>query len=253
MRKPKPGKASVSAPRSRNGIITLKPIGVTEDGAYVTLARRGNAKSGGWRVAVDDDLLTFLEKAVARAHTEPEPYIVGDPTAMSEPEPELLEEGFEPPRPPREVSKLSPKEIQALLRQGRSVASIARRAGVSAEWVERFEVPIIWERAGMALRARRATMIRSRQGASALPLEPAVRANLKARRAKIGDEDFEQGWDAVRHPRTGGWIVKFSFMNRNRNQSAEWEFDPESADLRPITKLASDLGWVPPSRRKKLG
>lgn len=251
MRKTKAERASAAAPSTRNGIVTLKPIGVTEDGAYVTLARRANAKSGGWRVAVDDDLLTFLEKAVARAHTEPEPFVAGETVEMSEPEPEVLEPDYEPPRPRREDSRLSPKEIQALLRQGKSVGSIARRAGVSVEWVERFEVPIVWERAGMALRARRATMIRSRQGAAAMPLEPAVRTNLETRRARLADEDFEQGWEAVRHPRTGGWIVKFSFTNRGRHQTAQWDFDPESAELRPLNKLASDLGWVAPSRRKR--
>lgn len=248
--------AAADAVQARNGIVTLKPIGVTEDGAYVTLARRSNAKSGGWRIAVDDDLLTFLERAVARTHPPPPLYAEPEPEppliSMSEPEPEPIDEALGAHRSHREDSKLSPKEIQALLRQGKSVSFIARKAGVSTEWVERFEVPIIWERAGMALRARRATMIRSRQGAAAAPLEESVRANLRSRRARVSDEDFEDGWDAVRHARTGNWIVKFSYINRNRQHTAQWEFDPEIAELRPIDKLASELGWSMPSRRKKV-
>lgn len=238
-----------------NGIVTLRPVGVTEDGSYVTLARRSTAKSGGWRIAVDEALLTFLEEAIVRAE-KAAPAPTEEPADLFEPEPEPEPEPeFEPMRDPEPVrvaeSKLSPKEIQALLRQGRSVTSIARRAGVSAEWVERFEVPIIWERAGMVTRARKAPLLRPRQGPAGKPLGEAVLNNLRARRVRMSDEDFEAAWDAVRNARTGLWTITFAYASRGREQKAQWEFDPDSLDVRPLDKLASQLGWAPPPARRK--
>ncbi len=223
--------------RTNNGIVTLRAIGVTEDGLYLTLARRSNAKSGGWRVAVDDELLAWLEEAVQR-------------TRMTG-----VESGLQKPRvaTPRVNSKLSPKEIQNLLRQGSSVTSIAKRAGVPPEWVARFEGPIIWEREGMATRARKATLQRSRRGPSALPIGDAVEANLRAKGVGNTLELMKSGWDARRRSRSGKWIITFSYSFRNRDLSAQWEFDPEGGVVSPLDPLASRLGWVEPRPRRKAG
>lgn len=224
--------------KKTNGMVTLKPIGVTEDGAYVTLARRANAKSGGWRIAVDDDLLSRLEEAVSRARAAR-----GIVTPVEPP----------PPPPARLDSKLSPKEIQALLREGRSVGAIAKKAGVPAAWVERFEGPIVWERVGMATRARSSTLERSRRGPSALPLGESVETNLRRRGARLDPAETEDAWDAVRHPRSDRWIVTFRYHYRNRDLTAQWEFDPETQRLSSINPLASQLGWVEPRSRRKAG
>jgi hypothetical protein len=146
-------------------------------------------------------------------------------------------------------SKLSPKEIQALLRQGKSVASIAKKAGVAVEWIQRFEGPIAWERAGMATRAQRSTLVRARRGPSKLPLGEAVTANLKARgpRSKaLGDE----AWDAIRHPRRKTWIVTCTFSTRGKPASLRWEYDPENDEVTPLSKLAGEVGFIAGRKRR---
>ncbi len=233
-----------------NGAVTLKAVAVSDDGSELILARRANAKTGNFRVAIDDVLVEKLQEAsrkAAEAELEPEE------REPIEPEADLDAHGEElpPPRTPRPDSKLTPKEIQALLRQGRSVASIARRAGVEAEWVERFEVPIVWERAGMAARARRATLHRARRGPSALPLGEAVDANLHLRRVQMTPGEIDDAYDAVRHPKTGIWKVRFTFDSRGRSHVAEWSYEPESNELHALNTLAAELGWIDPRRRRK--
>lgn len=218
--------------------VRLKVVGVSDDGLSLVLATRTNARSGAYRLALDEALLERLEEARARvlaAQAPPEP--------APEPEPPAAE-------PARVESKLTVKEIQALLRQGRSVQSIAKKAGVAEAWIERFEVPIVWERAGMATRAQRATLVKSRSGASAVPLGEAVLANLKARGVAMSPEAYESSWDSTRHAKTGRWTVTFTFTARGRPHVAEWELDAEGIEVHPLNKLAGDLGWVQPRRRR---
>lgn len=222
---------------------TLKAIALSEDGSLL-LATRANAKTGTFRVPVDEALLELIRAAQERAAAQAEAAAAAATNgngAAPEAEPE--------PPAPRVDSKLSPREIQALLRQGRSVTSIAKKAGVAIDWIQRFEGPIAWERAGMATRAQRSTLVRARRGASKLPLGEAVVANLRARapRSKgLGNED----WDAVRHPRKKTWIVTCTFPTRGRPTSIRWEFDPETEELTPLSKLAGDLGFVAGRKRK---
>jgi hypothetical protein len=209
---------------------TLKVIALSEDGSLL-LAARANAKTGSFRVAVDDVLLELVQAAQARAVVVP-----------PEPPPEV-------PPIPRVDSKLSPKEIQALLRQGKSVTSIAKKAGVATEWIQRFEGPIAWERAGMATRAQRCTLVRARRGPSKLPLGEAVTANLKARSPRSKNPGTEE-WDAIRHPRRKTWIVTCTFSTRGKPANLRWEYDPETDEVAPLSKLAGDLGFVAGRKRR---
>ncbi len=215
--------------------VTLKPVALADDGAVI-LATRAGARTGGYRVQVNDALLEFVHAAQELAQRQAEADAV--PAAPVEPEPG-----------PRVDSKLTPRDIQALLRQGKSVAAIAKKAGVEPEWVQRFEGPIGWERAGMATRAQRATLVRARRGASRLPLGEAVSANLRARAASSNGHTTEE-WDAVRHPKKKSWIVTCNFSVRGRSGSARWEFDPENDDLEALSNLAGELGWVGGRSRK---
>jgi hypothetical protein len=120
---------------------TLKAIGVSPDGSALLLARNAGAATPGFRLAIDEGLVGALEEARSAR----------DATARARDQLELP-----PPIPARVESKLTVAEIQNLLRQGRSVDAIAKKAGVDASWVERWEGPIVWERSGTATRARRA-------------------------------------------------------------------------------------------------
>jgi hypothetical protein len=147
-------------------------------------------------------------------------------------------------------STLTVAEIQNLLRQGRSVSAIAKKAGVDPEWVERWEVPIVWERAGMAAKARRVHLKRTRGGESRVPLGEAVTANLKRRGLKIDAAGSDAGWDSTKKPRSPRWVVTFSFPARGREQTAHWDYDPEADTVTGADKLGTELGWIPPIRRR---
>lgn len=227
----------------KRDIPALKPVGVTEDGTALILSRRAGAKTGSFRVVIDDALVEQLLAAEAQMKSLK--------TETPEPIAEIVAEEVAQPSPPPVVSKLTPREVQAMLRQGRTSASIARKAGVDITWVERFEMPIIWERAGMATRAQRATLARTRRGISGLPLGEAVRTNLKRKRVSIPEDQFAEAWDAVRtRKKTKSWVVRFTFQHRGRNRVAEWEFDPATDRLRPLNDLAGELGFVAQRRRR---
>lgn len=216
--------------------LTLRAVGISADGEAIMLSRRANSK-GTFQLKIDESLVAQLEAATKAVHAA---------RARAEPEPEA------PPAPVRrEVSKLSPKEIQGLLREGHSVASVAKKAGVDAPWVERFEGPIVWERAGMAQRAQRSTLARSRRGPSGASLGESVSANLKKRRISMDARELFDAWDSVKRPRSHRWIIRFSMPSRGRVRVAEWDFDPESEMLTARDQLASELGWVEVKRRRK--
>jgi hypothetical protein len=227
-----------AAPRApKNGLTVLRPVGLSDDGRSVILDTRTRGK-GSFRIAIDERLVAQLVAARERLDSVPEP-------VSAEPVP--------PPtaRVPAAESKLTIKDIQAFLREGRSVESVARKAGVDPSWVERFEGPIIWERDGMARRAQRATLVRSRRGPSEFPLGESVEVNLKRRRIAISQEEVDAGWDSVKELRSTTWKVRFTFTSRSRARVAEWRFDPETSEVTAINELANELGWIEPKKRRR--
>ncbi|HEX2239580.1 MAG TPA: septation protein SepH [Actinomycetota bacterium] len=230
-------KGTTRLPKRRQPV-TLKPVAVTDDGRAVILARRAGVRHGDFRLALDKALVRQLDaaarkRAAARRAQEEE-----EAAASPEPQPE-----------PRVESKLTPKEIQALLRRGKSVSSIAKRAGVDTAWVERFESPIIWERSNMARRAQTARLTRARSGTSKLPLGEAVSANLRKTAPALGPKEIDAGWDSVRHPRRNTWVVSFTWPGRRSTKTARWEYDPGSEHLEALDKTAADIGWAARARR----
>jgi hypothetical protein len=210
-------------------------VGLSEDGHSVILAPRARGK-GIYKVAIDDSLVAQL--IAARDLLEASP-----PPTPSAPARHAIV--------PAAESKLTIKEIQALLREGRTVESVARKAGVDPTWIERFEGPIVWERDGMARRTQRSTLVRSRRGRSESPLGEAVVANLRRRRVAMTEEQIEAAWDSVKESRTGTWRVCFTFISRGRSRVAEWRFDPETSEVAALNELANELGWVEPRRRRR--
>ncbi|MFN2526194.1 MAG: septation protein SepH [Actinomycetota bacterium] len=230
-------KATARLPKRAQPLI-LKPVGVTDDGRAVILARRAGSRHGDYRLALDKALVKQLD-AAARKRAAARRAEEEQAAPIESPEPE-----------PRLESKLTPKEIQALLRRGKSVSSIAKRAGVDAAWVERFESPIIWERSNMANRAQNARLTKARSGTSKLALGEAVRANLRRTAPALGSREIETGWDSVRHPRRNTWIVSFTWSGPRSIKTARWEYDPASEHLDALDKAAADIGWAARARRQ---
>lgn len=120
---------------------------------------------------------------------------------------------------------LRPRDIQARIRAGETAADVAADAGVPLEQVQRYEGPVLAERAHVANLARLAVV---RGGPGRLTLEEAVRSRLLARGADPGSA----AWDAWR--RDGGWAVQVAFRAAGRDRSAQWSFAPSNRVLEPL-------------------
>ncbi len=120
----------------------------------------------------------------------------------------LLQQGHE-------TSALRPKEIQALLRGGASVESIAQMSDISEDRIRRFEGPILAERSHMAQRAQ---SFRPSRG-SERTLLSIVQERLAARNV-----EQEPEWDAWRRP-DGSWTLQLMFVAGSRTRTATWHLD----------------------------
>ncbi len=135
-------------------------------------------------------------------------------------------------------SRLTPAEIQARLRAGRSVRAVAKEADVDREWVERWNDPIRAERERVLADARS----RRVDHPKARPLGAAVDRSLSER----GVSPREARWRVVRRG-DGRWRVSVRFEERGRPRTATWLLDPDAERLRAQSRLATELSA--PGRR----
>ncbi|HVF76346.1 MAG TPA: septation protein SepH [Acidimicrobiales bacterium] len=218
----------------------LHLVGFTTDLEGLIFSARKGAKSGGYLVMLDDRLQATIEDALRLRN--------GDDDAFDD-----NDDGSAPsarPRRPKPQSTLSPREIQARLRAGSSIAEIAEEAGVDEEWVGRFAAPILAEQAQVVARARRLTFEKPRLGQSALDLGEAVRWNLADRDIRFLDDDFDAAWSAYNLQGTS-WVVRFHYASRGKRQTAEWEVDLRENELFARNRIASDLAYIDATRRRR--
>jgi hypothetical protein len=138
---------------------------------------------------------------------------------------------------------MTPREIQARLRAGRSVADVAAEAGVEEAWVERFAPPILAEQAAAIDRAGAMTYVTARRGPSGRSLAESVRRNLLGKGVRPDDE---QEWSAFLH-QSGEWVVRFRYRHRRRTTEAEWLVDLAAGTLVALNTVAGTLAFVPPT------
>lgn len=129
------------------------------------------------------------------------------------------------------ATPLRPRDIQAMLRQGRSAEEIAEIAKVSLEHVRRYEGPVLAEREYTAQRCRAFPVGRG-DGPS---LGEIVAERLAARRA---GEDVR--WDAWRRA-DGTWDLELAFSAGGRERSAHWVAD---LDRRSIVAEDDEARWL---------
>lgn len=103
-------------------------------------------------------------------------------------------------------STLTPREIQARLRGGDSVADVAAAAGVDEDYIENFAGPVLAERENAAQLARGAQVRRRGEGSSQRKLADAVLDKL----AGQGIDEEVVSWDAWRAPEEN-WTVAVSW------------------------------------------
>ena len=219
----------------------LHLVGFTKDKDGLILSPRKGAKSGGYVVALDDQLVSSIEQA--RRQDQGEAIAPPGDGAPDSPSPAV------DTRRARPRSALSPREIQARLRAGSTIAAVAAQAGVEEEWVLRFADPILAEQAQVVESAQRLTFAKSRLGPSAEPLGQAVQWNLTDRGVRFSDDVFSDCWSAF-NLHGARWAVRFTYTSRQRRQMAEWEVDLRERSLTARNRLASDLGHVEPGRRR---
>lgn len=242
-------------------MLRLHLLGFTRDLKGLVFSGKRGGKTGTYWVEVDETFaraVKQLERARKKGKAgqpsdgqpdEPLVFKGAKRVPKQEPEPAVTDTQDLPlPREkPKSISRLSPREIQQLLREGKSVDDVAKRAGVDEAWVDRFLGPVLEERAGVIRRTQEAYQRRARLGASGVPIGVAVRRNLEARRANERTlQQLDDSWEA-RRMGSGIWRVKLRFSHRGRRLVADWELGKDSAEIRPRNKLASELGWRPPS------
>jgi DUF3071 family protein len=209
-------------------MIKLHLVGFTTDLKNLIFARREGAKTGAYLVEIDSRLRRTLEE-VALLEEEPE--------APLEP---VIADGSDAGR---RSSKLPPKEIQSLLRRGKTAQEVARMAETDESWIERFTYPIIEERSRVVDAVKSALLTKARLGKSAMPVGEALVANLRERRVSLPQEILDESWSA--RLKDGRWEVTFTYLSRGQGKDVAFSFDPETRQVEATNSLARELAWWP--------
>lgn len=128
---------------------------------------------------------------------------------------------------------LSPKEIQQRIRAGLTAAELAELTGSPVEALEKFEPPVIAERAYVAELARTTRIGRD-------PSAPVLGELVVDRLAGRGVDPEDIAWDAWREVEEP-WQVAVDFPAGGRTVRAQWTFDHSS---RTLTAEDDEARWL---------
>ena len=132
-----------------------------------------------------------------------------------------------------EAGSITVKEIQARLRTGESIDSLAREAQWTTEKVERFAGPILQERTYIIGLAHGVIL---RAGGAPTSFSDTVTARLVPRQVDMTTVE----WNAWRLY-DGNWIIKLNYPIRDGLGSAEWNFDQSR---RTISAVDESARWI---------
>jgi hypothetical protein len=219
----------------------LHIVGISADHKGLILSERARAKSGDLVLEIGDDLISAIDEARRRRiHDEANTIVSAAlPTRR---------DGLDTTS--GRQSRLSPREIQRRLRMGESIGAVARRAAVEEAWVDKFAPPVFAEQARVVERAQRLVYSRPRVGLSGAPLGDSVMANLADRGIRLTISELDDGWKAYQR-RDDVWCVRFEYSARNRKQTAEWDLYADTGELVARNRLASELAYLDPRRRRR--
>lgn len=117
-------------------------------------------------------------------------------------------------------SQLRPREIQARVRAGEAVESVAQAAGVPVDRIEPFAAPVLAERAHVVGMAIVGTVRRRGEAASVRGLKGTVATRLLQRGLDFDDV----AWDAWKRP-DGRWVLQAAYESGSRHHVATFLFD----------------------------
>jgi hypothetical protein len=193
----------------------LRVTAVSEDGAYLILS---------------DGHEQFALRADERVHAA----IRGDRARLGQLDIQL-------------ESQLRPRDIQARIRAGESVESVAAAATMPLEKVRRFAGPVLAEREHIAQRARQANLRRISGEGPVRTLEGAAADHA----ADVGAQPEAITWDAWRAD-DGRWRVRCSWQvdgadtpEDDPDSSAVFTFDPSGRSVSPLDANARIVAGEP--------
>ncbi|MFE0748442.1 septation protein SepH [Gordonia sp. NPDC058843] len=134
-------------------------------------------------------------------------------------------------------SSLRPREIQARIRAGATVAEVAAAAGVGVDKIERFAHPVLLERSRATELAGAAHPIRH-DGPAVATLVESVAEGLVA----YGQNPNDADWDAWKGD-DGYWVVQVAWSVGRTDNLAHWRYQPGShgGSVDPLDDLADEL------------
>ena len=130
---------------------------------------------------------------------------------------------------------LTVKEIQARLRSGESIESLAREAKWTIEKVQRFASPILQERSYIIGLAQD-VITRKESGREPLTFSELVGSRLTPRQVEMNAVE----WNCWRLE-DGTWIIRILYPNRDGQGIADWNFDLTRRTLSPLDETAR---WI---------
>ncbi len=131
------------------------------------------------------------------------------------------------------TASLSPRDIQARIRQGESAEEVARVAGVPVDRVLRYAGPVLQERAMLAQHARRTRLKTSDSGA-------ALAEVVDSRLSQHGIDTEKISWDAYRRE-DGTWRIVATWPSGKATAQAIWDLDKGRQVVSPHDDMAQYL------------
>lgn len=137
-------------------------------------------------------------------------------------------------RSERSVGRVNPREVQSLVRAGKSRAEIADLTGLEPGDIERYEEPVLAERRYI-LELAQAVPVRTSASDDA---EEQFGTVIAERLVGLGAE--EAAWMSWRDEEAG-WMVSLDFVAREVAHRAIWSFEHRKRQLAPLNSDAETL------------
>ena len=141
-------------------------------------------------------------------------------------------------------AQMRPREIQARIRSGASVETVAAAAGLPEQRVERYAYPVLLERAQIAEMAQRAHPVRE-DGPDVQTLGEVVAHTFGMR----GHDYTETTWDSWRGD-DNKWVIRLQWQAGRSENRAHWAFHPgaHGGTVAALDEHAVDLLDPSPNR-----
>lgn len=134
----------------------------------------------------------------------------------------------------RQAGRVKPREIQALIRAGKSRAQVAEETGLEEADIERFEEPVLAERRYI-LELAQAVAVRTEASGDS---DQHFGGVIAERLIGLGVEDSD--WSSWKDEETG-WMIGLDFIAHDVAHRAVWAFAHRKGTLSPVNPDAVNL------------